>query len=193
MKPLFHLTALCAYLLLVYSSLSAQTYPSRDRSFSGVPLCGADLALHKLWRDRPEMRKFNHAIDTMLAGRTGMDAKKHPGTLNEDFRFYEIPVVVHIVHNGGAENISDAQILDGIRYINKAFERLGTNDRSAVSFSLCMAKQDDMEKPTTGITRTQSALTGMDLESDDLALKNLIRWDPTKYINIWIVRDIATL
>jgi hypothetical protein len=32
----------------------------------------------------------------------------------------------------------------------------------------------------------------MTMESEDLALKNLNRWDPTRYVNIWLVREICS-
>ena len=31
------------------------------------------------------------------------------------------PVVVHVIHNGGVGNISDSQIVDGLRIINEDF------------------------------------------------------------------------
>jgi len=45
---------------------------------------------------------------------------------------------------------------------------------------------------TTGITRDQSSLTEVTIESEDIALKNLNRWTPTDYINIWLVREICS-
>ena len=36
---------------------------------------------------------------------------------------YIIPVVFHVIHNYGAENISDAQIKDGLDVLNKTFRK----------------------------------------------------------------------
>ena len=37
---------------------------------------------------------------------------------------YTIPVVFHIIHNNGPENISDAQVIDAVRILNEDFNRL---------------------------------------------------------------------
>ena len=36
---------------------------------------------------------------------------------------YIIPVVVHVLHQGGPENISDAQILDAMRILNEDYNK----------------------------------------------------------------------
>ena len=41
---------------------------------------------------------------------------------------YQIPVVVHVIHNGGNENISDAQIQSQIDVLNEDYRKAtGTN------------------------------------------------------------------
>ncbi|MGB3947863.1 MAG: M43 family zinc metalloprotease, partial [Bacteroidia bacterium] len=46
---------------------------------------------------------------------------------------------------------------------------------------------------TTGITRNVSNLTNITVETDDIALKNIVRWNPTKYLNIWVIQSITSL
>ena len=107
---------------------------------------------------------------------------------------YTLPVVVHIVHNNGAENISDAQVIEGIQHLNEAFANTGPYDPSTgvnTNIEFCLAKRDPQGLATTGITRTISSLTNMDASQDDLAVKNLSRWDPLSYINIWLVNEIC--
>lgn len=107
-----------------------------------------------------------------------------------------LPVVVHIIHNGGAENISDTQIEQAIQDLNEAFENVGyynPNTGVDTKIQFCLSKQDPDGNPSTGINRVQSSLTNMTLETQDLAVKDLSRWDPLKYINIWVVREITSL
>ena len=40
---------------------------------------------------------------------------------------YIIPVVFHVIHENGPENISDAQILDQIRILNRDYSNPDTN------------------------------------------------------------------
>ncbi|MCU0446074.1 MAG: M43 family zinc metalloprotease [Microscillaceae bacterium] len=106
---------------------------------------------------------------------------------------YTIPVVVHIIHNGGSENISDAQVQKGIEHLNLAFRHLAPYNGAKgvdVDIAFCLAKQDELGNPTNGITRTVSALTDLN-SANDLTMKNLSRWDTKKYLNIWLVKEIC--
>ncbi len=108
---------------------------------------------------------------------------------------FTIPVVVHIIHNGGAENISDAQVNQAIADLNNAFANTGNyHDEDGVDtgISFCLAKQDENGQFTTGINRIQNPLTNMVLENDDQSLKNLIQWNPYHYLNIWLVNSITS-
>ncbi|MFL5728658.1 MAG: M43 family zinc metalloprotease, partial [Cytophagaceae bacterium] len=107
---------------------------------------------------------------------------------------YTIPVVVHIIHNNGPENISDQQVLAGIKHLNDAYAALppyngsgGTN----MGISFCLAQTDPSGNYTSGINRVASSLTNVESTTQDLSLKNLIRWDPTQYLNIWLVKEIC--
>lgn len=107
---------------------------------------------------------------------------------------YTIPVVFHIIHDGGIENISDNDVLTALGHLNDGFEHAGyythgTGFNADIAF--CLAKQDPQGNATTGINRVQSVLTNMDANTDDQAVKDLIRWDPTSYVNIWLVKEIC--
>lgn len=124
------------------------------------------------------------------------DLYNHQNGNNSNAEFladYTLPVVVHIVHQNGAENISDAQIFQAIQDLNDAFENVGYYDQGTgvnTQIEFCLAIQDPDGNPTDGITRDVSPLTDMVLETEDIALKDLNRWDPLRYINIWVVKEI---
>ncbi len=46
---------------------------------------------------------------------------------------YVIPVVFHILHNNGPENISDAQVRDQLRIMNQEFQKLNTKINGVVA------------------------------------------------------------
>ncbi|MEY4927841.1 MAG: hypothetical protein RI894_2277, partial [Bacteroidota bacterium] len=100
---------------------------------------------------------------------------------------YTIPVVIHIIHNNGAENISNAQAQTAITHLNAAFQ---ANGNARIQF--CLAQRDPQGNATTGITRNVSPLTNMTMETEDLAVKDLNRWLPTCYLNIWVVKEITS-
>lgn len=107
-----------------------------------------------------------------------------------------VPVVVHIIHNNGPENIGDAQVLQAIDHLNQAFSNIGfynQTDGVDVNVQFCLARQNPSGGFTNGINRIENSLTDLILESQDLQLKNLIQWNPLHYLNIWVVRSIGSI
>jgi PKD repeat protein len=111
---------------------------------------------------------------------------------------YKIPVVFHVMHTYGAENISKAQIQDAVNSLNLSFQKLNpdTGDviplfqpifgNAEIGFEL--ANIDPSGNCTDGITRTYTELTNV--ASDNV--KALIDWPCEKYLNIWVVKNIAS-
>ena len=105
-----------------------------------------------------------------------------------------IPIVFHVVHDNGVENISDAQIHESIVQLNEDYAAVNpelvdvhpnfTDLIANVGFEFRLAELDPNGEPTTGINRIQSELT---YNGSDIALKQMIQWDPTMYLNIWVV------
>ncbi len=105
-----------------------------------------------------------------------------------------IPVVVHIIHNGGTENISDAQIQSQIDVLNEDYRKLigtpGDGGGVDTEIEFCLAKKDPQGRCTNGIVRIQSSLTNhQSYQRGDLA--NLSSWDAARYMNIYVVKSIA--
>lgn len=107
---------------------------------------------------------------------------------------FTIPVVVHVVHQNGSENISNTQVQAAIQHLNDAFSHLGhygnVGSGTNIPIQFCLAQRTPTNSASNGITRDVSALTTMSMESDDAALKKLSPWDSKQYLNIWVVRDI---
>jgi hypothetical protein len=103
-----------------------------------------------------------------------------------------VPVVVHVIHTGGANNISDAQIHDALRILNDDFSKRNADTSTVIvpfqsrianiGFQFRLAKRDPNGNCTTGITRTYSILTNI----GDNQMKSLIVWPVNKYLNIWV-------
>ena len=107
-----------------------------------------------------------------------------------------LPVVVHIIHENGPENISDATVLQGIQQLNEAFANTGYYDQDNgvnTMIQFCLALRTPQGGPTSGITRDQNPLTNMTMETEDIALKDINRWNPNDYINIWLVAGINSI
>jgi len=107
---------------------------------------------------------------------------------------YILPVVFHII-NQNPGSVTDQQILDALKDLNDAFARTGpyaagTGVDTRIQF--CLAQLDPDGGNTTGITRTTSFFADIDQDLEDDRLKNMVAWDPARYINIWYVTDIKS-
>ena len=107
-----------------------------------------------------------------------------------------IPVVVHVVHNTDAQNISDAQIRSQIRILNEDFRRTNTDasllptrfSNADIQIQFYLACTDPNGSPTTGIERFRTSIRGVtagSLNTVKQAGTGLVAWDVDRYLNIW--------
>jgi PKD repeat protein len=108
---------------------------------------------------------------------------------------YIIPVVFHIIHNNGPENISDQRIHDQIRRLNEDFNGYSKDTADVVpafksiigdaNFQFVLAQKDPQGNPTTGINRYQQATPSGGFDDSDMVTGR--QWDRSKYLNIYSV------
>ena len=115
---------------------------------------------------------------------------------------YQIPVVVHVIHNGEpigtGTNISDEQIFSQIAVLNRDFNRLNTDAVNTPSEFLPVAASMDIEfvlakrnpegLPTNGINRVLGTKPSWSRNPDDATFKALSYWSSTDYLNIWVIK-----
>jgi hypothetical protein len=155
-------------------------------AYTQVPACGHDAVRAGMSR---HLRQAQDRLDQQLAARLARGAAKSTvaGT---------IPVVVHVIHQNGNENISQAQIQTGIDQLNAAFANTGVYQDAngvATGISFCLAARDPQGNFSTGVNRVVSPLTQLTIETDDTQLKALSYWNSNDYLNIWVVASISSL
>lgn len=136
-------------------------------------------------------RRANEALESYTQNFTDEAPERGSQTI------YTIPVVFHVIHNNGPENISDEQILNGLSILNRDFALQNAdislvvsafeNITADVGIQFALATKDPNGNCTRGINRIVSPLTsdgGQDM-------KDLIIWPRNKYLNIWICQDAA--
>ena len=115
---------------------------------------------------------------------------------------YQVPVVVHVIHNGEAigsgTNISDAQIQSQINVLNKDYKRLNADAANtpseflsvagAFDIEFILAKQDPEGLATNGIVRIKGSKTSWTM-SDNYELKSHSYWPAEDYLNIWVCNE----
>lgn len=174
---------------------SRTTKTRADAAKVAVPLtrkCGTMSVHHRLLEADTGFRRRQSDLENATARRMfagGADRRTGPVT---------IPVVVHVVFNTAAENISTAQIKSQLKVLNKDYG--ATNpDKSKVPtvwqglvtdsrIKFVLATKDPAGKATTGITRTHTTKTNF---SDDDSVKSsagggVKAWPTNKYLNIWV-------
>ena len=108
-----------------------------------------------------------------------------------------IPVVVHVIHDLGGENIYDASIQGALDVLNANINGQGANFlsktpdvfaavRGDAKVEFRLAKIDPLGNPTTGINRVRSTLT--DQPDPANGVKALSYWNSYQYFNIWTVK-----
>ena len=104
-----------------------------------------------------------------------------------------IPVVVHVIHDGGSNNISDAQIQSQIDVLNQDFRKISSTNGDGngvdTDIEFCLAKINPEGKCTNGIVRINSPLSNHQTYQRSM-LKELSYWDNTRYLNMYVVKNI---
>jgi len=162
------------------------------------PPCGTDQVVEAAFKANPQLRENYRKLQAITKETVEKNAllKAMGSSPGGDMRI--IPVVFHIIHNYGRENISDAQIQSCINQLNLDFQKRQPDTTQVApafqsiigqtNFDFRLAQLDPAGNCTNGITRTASMLT----YSADEQVKNLANWDTRKYLNVWVVARIAS-
>ncbi len=108
-----------------------------------------------------------------------------------------VPVVFHILHQNGPENISDEQIHDCMRIVNEDFSATNADLEEVIpqfisrignaNMEFRLARIDPNGNPTNGINRYNTPLT-----NDPGQHQKINGWPRENYLNIWVANNIAT-
>ena len=176
--------------ILTYIFCSAQNHEIKD--------CGQHLYLKRLLKN-PTRQKLHEKEQKQLKIKEELfsSSKNNKGIV------YKIPIVFHVIHNGGIENISTAQILDALEILNRDFRKLNPDTATVdplfqgivadVEIEFVLATKAPDGSCFSGITRTQSPLSyvsdfnqGADqinaiISSNDVYQGN---WSGHNYLNV---------
>lgn len=182
------------FLLLAAACLSGKV--------SAQSRCGTDEMRQEYKRQHPEIAineaKFRENVANFLAQankKGGGIGAKTTGDVHNDTDYYDIPVVIHVMHTYGNDVLPDNDIYKLIDNLNKFYN--AQNDLSAVvpefrkyigkaKFRFHLATIDPYGNRTKGITHRYTYLS---LGGDDQAKMDL--WPPQSYYNIWFENYIG--
>lgn len=148
----------------------------------------------KMLQDKNVIRETTETFENWI--KTQIKKKR---SKRQEAEVVNIPVVVHIIHNGAPEgfgiNLPEAQIISQIEVLNEDFRRLN-DDRintpdeflpvaADIELTFSLAARDPEGLPSNGIVRVDG---GKDLwfVAEDYALKSNSFWPSEDYLNIWV-------
>ena len=115
----------------------------------------------------------------------------------EDNELYVIPVVFHIIHDNGPENISNEQVYDAMEVLNRDFRLMNADTGQIVAgfvdiaadvdIEFRLAKRDPQGNCHSGINRIASLLTYEGTNE----MKQLINWPRASYMNVYVCSEAA--
>jgi hypothetical protein len=153
--------------------------------------CGAMQVHNRLLEQYPQFRLRQGQIEHATAARLAGGVEMRTGITT-------IPVVVHVVYNAAAENISSAQITSQIVALNRDYAAKNTDAKkipkvwkglaSDTRVQFALATSDPAGKPTDGIERVKTKSTSF---GDDDKVKSkhtggADAWSSDRYLNLWV-------
>lgn len=161
--------------------------------------CGTDEAMNDWFEKNPEARA---RYEKMMQEAKEADAIAFRNGYNSQNKVaspvYTVPVVFHVLHLGGPENISDAQIMDQVNILTRDYNKQNADTSVVipqfknligdVKFEFRLATKDPSGNCTTGIIRHNDTRTDWTSSLSDY----IYTWPPNKYLNIYVVRTIAS-
>ncbi|MBM78906.1 MAG: hypothetical protein CL846_10535 [Crocinitomicaceae bacterium] len=176
--------------------------PSNCRQGEQIEFCRTHHVMNKLKNNPAYLKVFKECQDEMHK-----EALKIRAGANKSV-VYTIPVVFHVLHNGGAENISKDQIDDAMFILNRDYNLQNSDANNVQSIFQGMPADVQLEfklatkapngQCFSGVTRTQNALSnnGSDGSLQVAAIisgNNVYNnpWPGNRYLNIFVCGEIG--
>lgn len=151
--------------------------------------CFTDEVYHETIKQHPEVLQKEKELEDFTRD---FISNNHPEYRSANSVVYIIPLVFHVIHEYGPENISDDQIKDAVRILNRDYRKLNADTANIIPDFVSLAADIEVEfrlatidpngHCTNGIDRIVSYRTHI---GDDNAKFN--PWPRNKYLNIWTV------
>ncbi len=181
------------------------------RDGENVEYCQTHLKMQELLKDPVRQQEYLKYQAEQAQLIYSMEHSKSSSS-NEKGTVYRIPIVFHVLHNGGAENISYDQILDQLAVLNRDYRKLNldVNDvvpefkslTADIEIEFVLANRDPLGRPFGGVTRTMDPITntgGTANESTQLTAiktKNDIyqgEWSGKQYyLNVFVCANVGS-
>lgn len=154
--------------------------------------CATDIVNQRLIAQHPEIKEWEAKLGKEIADALALKQDELLKYGKTTATTYDLPIVVHIVHDYGLEYISDDDIFEAVAYWDKVYNKENADTVDVLpnfkkyignpQIRIHLATKDPYGNPTKGITRDHSYTTKRG--SDNAKVND---WPNDKYLNIWIV------
>ncbi len=169
-------------------------------SASAQKPCATDTKYWEMVKKYPGIldleKQFEDQIGSNIEKTAAGAAARTTAISASDTTIFDIPMVVHIVHDYSVENLSDDVIYEAAQYWATVYMCQNTDTSGVINpfkkwvgnprMRLHLATIDPNGKPTKGVVRHMSYLTTV---ADDGA--KFDPWPQNKYVNIWVIRTFG--
>lgn len=154
--------------------------------------CGTDIMLQKIFEKYPDVKAqydlnvANSKLNQNLAAKTASAEVT-----------YTIPIVFHVLHQYGSENITDAQVIDEVNILNRDYMKLNADTANVINeyqpiigkarIQFRLATIDPQGNCTNGIEHIYTHLTNQGGDQSKIS-----QWPQNKYLNVWVVKSIGS-
>ena len=194
---------LCASLLSSMHSIAQDNKrkfdPTNARDGEDIEYCHQHVKMAEL-RNNPDYIKANKESELEFQQKIKEPVQK--GTV------YKIPIVFHVLHSEGVENISDEQIYDCVSILNRDFRKQNADTANVhpdflgmpadVEVEFVLATKAPNGNCFKGITRTNSPMSyqgddggsqvGAIIQGNDVYNQS---WPGNKYLNVFVCGEIG--
>jgi len=197
----FTLVALSLLILNISFSQTIQRVLDKDNMREGenVEYCSQHKRMQELLKDPAMMQIY-------LQEQQNEELNQNKKGSYEKATIYKIPIVFHVLHNNGIENISDEQIMDALFILNRDFRKQNADTATVqvdfqgmpgdVEIEFVLATKAPNGACFKGITRTANALAfdgadGGDQVNAIIAGNDVYngQWQGNRYLNVFIVAE----
>lgn len=191
-KPLTKLSSL-ALALISFSAVAQER----------IQPCNTYAAMEQSFENNPVLRQKYEAAQAELKAQLENSAARTAAA-----NVYTVPVVFHVLYECNGINITDAQIQQALVEINHDYSRTSPDTGLVVQpfrssyinsdIVFMMAKKDENGNCTNGIVRhldpSRTHWSQTIANNNNQTISNpywAYTWDPTKYLNVYLVTDIV--
>jgi PKD repeat protein len=159
--------------------------------------CLTDQMLEARFEQTPGLREEAHRFMSNLA-----EKENNKATSRAADTLITLPVVFHIIHDNGKGNITEDQVADAIRVLNRDLNKNNTDTTETreifkpfaakANIEFRIAKLDPDGFCTNGITRHNLGAVSYDARDDikRSSTGGVDAWPVDRYFNVWVVNSI---